>query len=221
VSLDDAALLSGLGDEERRLFQASARRRVFGRGEVVFHRGDPADTLHLIAKGRFAARIITPRGEAATLAILGPGDTFGELALLGAEQRTATVAALEPGETRSVHRIDFDRLRTRNPGTGDVLIAILAEQVRRLTTYLVEALYVSADKRVLRRLVEMAAIFSPDSDGDSAVVPLTQEDLAGLAGTSRATVNRVLREEEARGTVELGRGRTTVLDADELARRGR
>jgi CRP-like cAMP-binding protein len=52
-------------------------------------------------------------------------------------------------------------------------------------------------------------------------VPLTQEDLAGLAGTSRATVNRVLREEEERGTVKLGRGRTTVLDADALARRAR
>jgi CRP-like cAMP-binding protein len=100
-----------------------------------------------------------------------------------------------------------------------VLIAILAAEVRRLSQHLVEALYVSADKRVLRRLVEMTAIFG---HGDSAaVVPLTQEDLAGLAGTSRATVNRVLREEEARGTLELGRGRTTVLNADELARRGR
>ena len=216
-------LLTLVPEEEVQLVLSIARRRKFGRGEVVFHQDDPADTLHLISKGRFVVRVTTALGDTAILSVLGPGEMFGELALLADEQarRSATVAALEPGETRSVHRIDFDRLRTRNPGTGDVLIAILAEQVRRLTTYLVEALYVSADKRVLRRLVEMAAIFSPDSDGDSAVVPLTQEDLAGLAGTSRATVNRVLREEEARGTVELGRGRTTVLDADELARRGR
>jgi CRP-like cAMP-binding protein len=216
-------LLTLVPEEEVQLVLSIARRRKFGRGEVVFHQDDPADTLHLISKGRFVVRVTTPLGDTAIFSVLGPGEMFGELALLADEQarRSATVAALEPGETRSVHRIDFDRLRTRNPGTGDVLIAILAEQVRRLTTYLVEALYVSADKRVLRRLVEMAAIFSPDSDGDSAVVPLTQEDLAGLAGTSRATVNRVLREEEARGTVELGRGRTTVLDADELARRGR
>jgi CRP/FNR family cyclic AMP-dependent transcriptional regulator len=100
-----------------------------------------------------------------------------------------------------------------------VLISILAGQVRRLSRHLLEALYVPADKRVLRRLLEVGRLYR-GGDGP-AVVPLTQEDLAGLAGTSRATVNRVLREEEARGTVKLGRGRTTLLDEDTIARRGR
>jgi CRP-like cAMP-binding protein len=217
----DWPLLSRVPEEEVQLVLSIARRRKFGRGEVVFHQDDPADTLHLVAKGRFVVRVTTALGDTAIFSVLGPGEMFGELALLGGEdsRRSATVAALEPGETRSVHRIDFERLRSRSPETGSVLIAILAAQVRRLSHHLVEALYVSADKRVLRRLVEMAAIFA-ESDGGT-VVPLTQEDLAGLAGTSRATVNRVLREEEARGTLKLGRGRTTVLDAEALARRGR
>jgi CRP-like cAMP-binding protein len=141
---------------------------------------------------------------------------FGELALLeGEEPRSATVSALEPAETRSVHRMDFERLRREHPETASVIIGILSGQVRRLTRHLLDALYVPADKRVLRRLVEVAALY------DNGVVPLTQEDLAGLAGTSRATVNRVLRDEEARGTVKLGRGRTSVLDAGALAARGR
>jgi CRP/FNR family cyclic AMP-dependent transcriptional regulator len=217
----DWPLLAGVPEEDVDLVLGISRRRKFARGEVVFHQDDPADTLHLISKGRFVVRVTTALGDTAILSVHGPGEMFGELALLGGEEarRSATVAALEASETRSVHRIDFERLRSRNAGTGEVLIAILAAQVRRLSQHLVEALYVSADKRVLRRLVEMTAIFG---DGDSAaVVPLTQEDLAGLAGTSRATVNRVLSEEEARGTLELGRGRTTVLNADELARRGR
>lgn len=199
-----------------------ARRRTFARGEVVFHEQDPADTLHLIVKGHYVVRVTTPLGDTAILSVLGPGEMFGELALLDGEdaRRSATVAALEAGETRSIHRIDFDGLRARHPETADILIAILSDQVRRLSRHLVEALYVSADKRVLRRLVEVAARYEPDGDG-ATVVPFTQEDVAGLAGTSRATVNRVLREEEARGTVRLGRGRTTVLDAEALARRGR
>jgi len=210
-------VLAGVPEEEVQQVLSIARRRKFGRGEVVFHQEDPADTLHLIAKGRFVVRVTTPLGDTAIYAVLGPGEMFGELALLGGDdtRRSATVAALEPGETRSIHKIDFERLRGRNPETANVFIAILAGQVARLSKHLVEALYVPADKRVLRRLTEMAEIFS---DG---VVPLTQEDLAGLAGTSRATVNRVLREEEERGTVKLGRGRTTVLDAEALARRGR
>jgi CRP/FNR family transcriptional regulator, cyclic AMP receptor protein len=210
------ALLDGVPEEDVRALLSIARRRKFSRGEVVFHENDPADTLHLVDKGRFAVRTQTALGDTAILAVLGPGDMFGELALLsGEEPRSATVAALEPGETRSVHRVDFERLRREHPETSSVLIGILSGQVRRLSRHLLDALYVPADKRVLRRLVEIAALY------DDAVVPLTQEDLAGLAGTSRATVNRVLREEEARGTVKLGRGRTSVLDPAALMARAR
>jgi CRP/FNR family transcriptional regulator, cyclic AMP receptor protein len=210
------ALLEGVPEEDVRALLSIARRRKFARGEVVFHENDPADTLHLVDKGRFGVRTQTALGDTAILAVLGPGDMFGELALLDVEMpRSATVSALEAAETRSVHRMDFERLRREHPETSSVIIGILAGQVRRLSRHLLDALYVSADKRVLRRLVEVAALY------DDGVVPLTQEDLAGLAGTSRATVNRVLREEEARGTVKLGRGRTSVLDADALSARGR
>jgi CRP/FNR family transcriptional regulator, cyclic AMP receptor protein len=213
-------LLDGLADTEVQALLSIARRRKFARGEVVFHQHDPADTLHLVDKGRFAVRVATPLGDTAILSILGPGDMFGELSLIGDAdaRRSATVAALEAGETRSVHRLDFERLRSTHPETAAVLISILSGQVRRLSRHLLEALYVPADKRVLRRLIELGELYAADG---ATVVPLTQEDLAGLAGTSRATVNRVLREEEARGTVRLGRCRTTVLDAEALSRRGR
>jgi CRP/FNR family transcriptional regulator, cyclic AMP receptor protein len=215
-------LLAHVPEEDVQLVLSVARRRKFDRGEVVFHEHDPAETLHLIDKGRFVARVGTPLGDTAILTVMGPGQMFGELALLGAadERRSATVAALEPSETRSVHRLDFERLRARHPETSEILIAILSGQVRRLTTHLVEALYVPAEKRVRRRLIEMVAVYD-DGTAAEVVVPLTQEDLAGLAGTSRATANRVLREEEARGAVRLGRGRTTVLDVEALTRRGR
>ena len=198
-----------------------ARRRTFVRGEVVFHADDPADTLHLIVKGRFAARVQTAVGDTAILTILGPGELFGEVALLGPEQRrSATLESLEAGETRSIFRDDFEALRREHPGVGEVLIAILVGEVKRLSRHLLEALYVPADKRVLRRLVDLAGLYG-DADTGPVAIPLRQEDLAGLAGTSRATVNRVLREEEAKGSVELGRGRMIVLDVPALERRGR
>jgi CRP/FNR family transcriptional regulator, cyclic AMP receptor protein len=212
-------LLDAVPEEDVTRLLSIARRRQFARGEVVFHEQDPADTLHLVVKGRFAVRTSTTLGDTVVLAVLGPGEMFGEIALLdepSTARRTATVAALEAAETRSVHRIDFDRLRREHPSTSEVLIQILAGQVRRLSAHLLDALYVSAEKRVLRRLLDLDRVYGP-----GAPIPLTQEDLASLAGTSRATVNRVLREEESRGAVQLGRGRTTVLDADALARRGR
>lgn len=211
-------LLASLAEDDLRRLMQVARRRVFGRREVVFHRGDPADTLHVVSKGRFAVQITTPLGDTALLRILGPGEAFGELALLApVGPRSATVTALEPGETRSIHQLDFDGLRTRHPEVTDVLVQVLAEQVRRLSEQLVEALYVDADRRVLRRLRETHLLYGGE-DGDVAV-PLTQEELAQLAGTSRATVNRVLRDAERDGTVRLGRGKVVVLDPARLARR--
>jgi len=209
-------LLAGLPTGDVRRVLEVARRRTFAKGEVVFHRDDPADSLHLVVRGHFGARVVTPLGDTVLLDVLGPGQSFGELALLhGDAHRSATVEALEAGETRSVFRDDFARLQREHPAVKDVLLVLLADGLRRSTERLVEAHHVDAETRVRRRLVELATLYETD------VVPLTQEDLAALAGTSRATVNRVLREEERLGTVALSRGRTTLVDRDALARRSR
>jgi CRP/FNR family transcriptional regulator, cyclic AMP receptor protein len=213
-------LLADLPVEDVRELMQVARRRTFGRGEVVFHEGDPADSLHLIEKGRFAVRTRTPLGDTALLAIHGPGAAFGELALLTAEaKRSATISAHEPGETRSVYRDDFARLQQRHPGVNQILLRLLAEQLRRTNERLLEAHYIDADTRVRRRLRDLAVLYRA-GDGP-VVVPLTQEELAEMAGTSRATVNRVLREDEQRGTVELKRGKTVIIDQQALAKRAR
>ena len=111
------------------------------------------------------------------------------------------------------------RLQSEHPGVKDVLLRLLAEQLSRASDRIVEAHYVDAETRVRRRLCELAERYAT-GEGE-AVVPITQEDLAGLAGTSRATVNRVLRDEEKRGVLELARGRTIVGDLDQLRRRAR
>jgi CRP/FNR family transcriptional regulator, cyclic AMP receptor protein len=198
-------LFADVPPEDVRRLLAIARRRTFARGEVVFHRDDPANALHLILTGRFGVSITTPLGETALLAVRGPGDAFGELALVSGREtlRSATVAALEPGETRSVFRDDFARLRREHPDVDAVLTAILAERVTRLSERLTEAYYLAAEARVLRRLEELAELYG-------GAVPLPQEALAELAGTSRATVNRVLREQEKQGHVQLGRARIVV-----------
>jgi CRP-like cAMP-binding protein len=211
-------LLKDVPAEEVRQVVAISRRRSFQKGEVVFHQGDPGDSLHLVVKGRFAVRIMTPLGDSVTIAVRGPGENFGEMALVDPEtRRSATVQALEPAETQAVYYGELERLRAKHPQISQVLIAFLAGALRRENELLLEALYVPADRRLLRRLAELSATYA-DAQG---VIALTQEELAQMAGTSRATVNRVLREEERRGTLELRRGRTVVLDADALAHRAR
>ena len=206
-------LFGELPAAELRRVVAVARRRRFARNEVVFHRDDPADTLHLVVRGRFASRVTTQLGDTVTVGVQGPGDAFGELALVeDGAVRSTSVVALEPGETLAVSRSDFDRIRRDYPAVNDVLVRLLARRLRRQSELLVEALFVPAEARILSRLVELARLY-----GDE--IPLTQEEIAGLAGTSRATVNRVLRAEAKKGTVELRRGRTSVLDPQALAKR--
>ncbi len=212
-------LFRDLPAAELRRVVSVARRRRFARNEVVFHRGDPATTLHLVARGRFAARVTTRLGDTTTYALHGPGDAFGELSLVDEDGvRSTTVIALEVGETFEVHRDDFQQLRDTYPVVDRVLVGLLAARLRSANERLLEALFVPADGRVLLSLARLADVYP---GAETSVIPLTQEEIAGLAGVSRATVNRVLRAEVARGTVELRRGRTVVLDAQAVARRAR
>lgn len=213
-------LLAGVPEEEVRDLLRIARRRHFARGEVVFHRDDPGDSLHLIQKGRFSVRVMTPLGDVATIAVRGRGESFGEMALIAdGSRRSATVTALEDAETFAVYREEFEQLRRRHPGVDEIIHRFLAGEVRRLNELLLEALFLPADKRLLRRLVELAALY--DGGDGEITIALTQEAIAELAGVGRPTVNQLLRDEEKRGTIALERGRTRVLDLDELGRRAR
>jgi CRP-like cAMP-binding protein len=212
-------VFAGVPAEDVRAVLALARRRSFEREEIVFHHGDVADALHLVTKGRFAVRIVTPLGRSAMLAVRGPGETFGEFALLpGGAQRAVTVAALEAGETMAIGREAFMDLAGRHPELKDVLVALLFERLRLADERIVAAHFLDADARVRWALLQLTGIYAGERE---LVVPLTQENLAELAGTARGTVNRVLREEQKQGTVALDRGRVRVLDVGGLAARVR
>jgi CRP/FNR family cyclic AMP-dependent transcriptional regulator len=214
----DWPILHDLCEADRARVLAAATRHTYARDEMIVHQGEPGGALHLLAHGRVAVRVSTPEGEVVTLSVLGPGDFFGEQALLGARhQRTASVVALEQVETHSMDGARFDQLRRAHPSVEHFLVEVLAAQVRRLTTHLIEALYVPAEQRTLRRLLALLGRYG--DSGAPLVVPITQEDLASMAGTTRPTVNRVLRAMEDAGALRLSRGRIEILSVDALRRR--
>jgi len=213
----DWLVLAELPEDDRRRVLQAARRRRYARHEVLFHEGDPGETLHLIAKGRVAVAVATSLGDTTTLTVLGAGQFFGELALVGNQPvRTATVTALEPTETLTLRHQQFDELRHDHPTIDRFLVAVLAEQVKRLSTQLLEALFVDAETRVLRRLLDLAQEYGGGRPG--TVIPLTQEDIATMAGTTRPTANRVLRDAEAAGAIRTARARTEIADPHLLSR---
>lgn len=218
--MTDWALLAPLDDESRRDVLASARRRKFRRGDILFHEGDPADTLHLVAAGALGVRVTTPLGDVAMVNVLTVGDHVGELAVVSPAPRNATVSALTAAETLAIHRSELEALQSRAPEVRDVLIEALVASVRRLTEQLLEAMYVPVERRIPRRLLALATALSPDGDPADVDIPLTQAEIAEVVGTTRPTANQVLGSLAADGAIALARGRVSIVDVDLLGRRG-
>jgi CRP-like cAMP-binding protein len=128
------------------------------------------------------------------------------------------VVALEPTETVTLSRAVFEEARRLHPELVDVVNQLLAATIERLSQALLEAMYLGVDERVARRLVELAEIYR--TGAVRVVVPITQDDLAGMAGTTRPTANLVLGRLADAGAVRLERGRIEVTDLASLRRHG-
>ena len=215
-------LLEPLREDDREAFLAVARPRTFARDEVLCHEGDPADSLHLVEHGHLAVHGGLASGATATFTILSPGDYFGELALLRADRRrTATVTALEPSRTLAVAATAFDALCRRSPGIERIVSALLADRIDILSRRLLETMYESVDRRVYRRLLELARSYGGSDGGadGTATIPLSQTQLANLVGATRPSVNQVLQRLAELHVVGLSRSRIEVLDLAALERR--
>lgn len=203
-------LLDGVPEEAQRAVIALAVGRSWQKGEVLFRAGDLAETVHFIQSGRYAVQVRTSRGDTRMLAILGPGDIFGEIALVSEQaRRSADVVSLESGRTHALLAADFRRLRRENPSVTEVLVALLAGQVRRLTQQVMDLNYTPAHERVIACVAALAEGYGDGSE--KTLIPLTQEQIGQLAGTSRQVASEALAAEARRGRIEIGRGRIMLL----------
>lgn len=208
--------LGALDDEERRSLEERMLRRRFKRGETIVAQGDPSTNLYLIDAGHAAVKVATPQGDSLTTAVLGPGSGFGEAAqLLEDESRMATVVALDQVAVRILPGKVFADLRARVPAVDTALARLLAARLRDVSDRFAEITFESVQRRCGRRLVELADTFSDGSEA-GAVIPITQDDLAGLVGASRPTINQIVGGLAEEGLVSLRRGEIRVPDRRRL-----
>lgn len=226
-ALARCVLFEGVDLDAMEACLACLRVRRFRRDETVFHQGDPGDALHVIASGFVKVVLPSPEaGEPAILATLGPGEFFGELALLDGDPHSASVVALEPTETLVLGRTDFERLFETQPGLRRALVASLARHLRRLTGH-VEALhFLDLRERLALRIAELAtdgATTAGTSRTGEARLDrhYTQSELAGMVGGSRESVNRILAEFVTRGLIRIERDALVVPDIGRLITEGR
>ncbi len=195
------------------------RPREFGAGEVVFHQGDPCDSLFLLRRGRVSVQACTADGDTVTIGLIAAPDVFGEVGLIRPDHHhTATVVALDEVHVLAVLASRFHDLRMDHPDLTEWLLVTLTQRLERMSVLLSDSLFVDAEHRVARRLLDCRCSFGVQG---SEPLPLTQDDLAAMAGVSRPTANRVLRHLEDQGVVRLARRHITIADLETLARAAR
>jgi len=217
----DWVLLRGLTPSEQREVHAGVIWRQYSARDTVVHEGDPHTSVYLVASGHVAVRVCARGGPSLTLAVVGPGGSFGEVSATSPRGfRTSEVVALDSVHVGVVPGRVFDRLRHSSPTLNSTLAEILALRVQELITRFEQTLQESVPRRTARCLLELADSFTtPSLQSDAPVViPLTQDDLAGLVGATRASVNQALQTLYSTGLVRAGRGRIEVTDVRGLRR---
>jgi CRP-like cAMP-binding protein len=209
-------VLQSVPAPDAKLLLRSGKTNTYARREVLVHEGDVADSFHIVLDGHAAVQVTTPAGERAIVNVLGPDSHFGEVSLLGRQdpRRTASIVALEQMRTLSIPATVFRDLRDRNPRLEQLVTTILARRVDELSAQLVEAMYDSLERRVVRRLAALAVTYG--SSSSEVTIPLTQDDLSQLVGSARPSVNQVLHRLSDEGLLEVRRGRIIVHDVGRL-----
>jgi CRP/FNR family transcriptional regulator, cyclic AMP receptor protein len=190
--------------------------RNYPRGVRVFHEGDRSDACYIVRSGDLRVTREHPDGRAIALATLGPGDIFGELAMLDGEARSASVEALSECELLALPAGDVRRMLQSSSEITVKLVVALTRRLREANERIARQSFQTVPSRVAGVLSQLIAEETPLEGGDGITIRMTQADLAQLAGTSRESVSRFLAVLERAGVVHVGRGRVTVLEPRRL-----
>lgn len=205
-ALSQSAAFRSLDEAELDRLSSACGERTYGPGEIVFLRGDNGDCMYVVASGAVAVSLSSVGGRDVLLAVLGPHQFFGELALVDEGPRVATVTARTRTVLVVVPRAAVSGLMARHPSVMRAFLVSMAALVRRLDEQACDAALLDLPRRVEKRLAALAASHGDLASPADGFVPvddaMTQGDLARQVGGSRQQVNRVLMALEAAGSIE-------------------
>lgn len=220
--LRQAPLFSGLDDEAAGLIESSMGAVSLKRGEVLFNEGDDGNQLYVVTEGKIKLGRTSADGRENLLAILGPGQMFGELSFFDPGPRSATCTAVTDVDLKS---LGHDALLPVLASHSDVALALLhqlAGRLRRTNEVVGDLVFSDVPGRVAKALLDLASRFGRRADdGVHVNHDLTQEELAQLVGASRETVNKALADFASRGWLRLEPRSVVILDLERLQRRAR
>nr|WP_225224432.1 Crp/Fnr family transcriptional regulator [Cellulomonas sp. JH27-2] len=217
-----APLFAGLEPEAAALLVATMKPIELTRGDVLFHEGEPGDRLYVVRDGKIKLGRRSSDGRENLLAVLGPGEMFGELSLFDPGPRTATASVVADAVVLELGHSELVGWLQERPAVAQQLLQALARRLRRTNEALADLVFSDVPGRVAKALLDLSTRFGETVDeGIRVAHDLTQEELAQLVGASRETVNKALADFAARGWVRREGRAVVLLDVDRLERRAR
>jgi CRP/FNR family transcriptional regulator, cyclic AMP receptor protein len=226
VSMDEvlarSGLLQGIDPAAAEAAAAQFEYVEIPRGRVVFHEGEPGDSLYIVLDGKIKLGRKSPDGRENLVAVLGPSDQFGELSLFDPGPRMSTATAVTDARLARMTKPALRTWITDRPEIAERLLHVIARRLRRTEHMLADLIFTDVPGRVAKALLQLAQRFGSLENGNLRVThDLTQEELAQLVGASRETVNKALADFAARGWLRLEGKSVVILERDRLTRRAR
>ena len=220
VGLASTPLFAALDDEAAAALRSCMNDVKVARGRTLFNEGEPGDRLYIVTEGKIKLGRTASDGRENLLAILGPGEMFGELSLFDPGPRTATATAVTDTSVLGLGHDELEPWLTGRPEVAAQLLGALAQRLRRTNEAMADLVFSDVPGRVAKALLDLARRFGVQSeDGLHVTHDLTQEELAQLVGASRETVNKALADFASRGFLRLEARAVVILDIERLSRR--
>jgi CRP-like cAMP-binding protein len=215
--LESVSIFSSLGQREiDGLLEITTTRRLAAK-ELLFRKGDPGNQLYGVLSGRLKVMATGRDGKEFVFGVMGPGEVIGEIAMMDSDVRSASVVALEQAELLILHRRELIPFLERHPKVAIHLAGVLAGRVRRLSAYAEDSIFLPLPSRMAKTLLALVESYETGGQRSGPIdIPLAQQDLADMVGTTRESVNKQLRVWEEAGIVELRRARVVVLEREAL-----
>jgi CRP/FNR family transcriptional regulator, cyclic AMP receptor protein len=220
--LKRAPLFNALDDEDARALRRQMTEVKLSRGEHLFMEGDHGDALYVVLDGKMKLTKTSTDGRENLLAVIGPGEMFGELSLFDPRPRTSGASAVTDAVLASLkHEALLPWLRER-PEVSMHMLRALVQRLRRSNDVVADLVFTDVPGRVAKNLLDLADRFgTQEPDGLQVHHDLTQEELAQLVGASRETVNKALADFAARGWLQISARSVLILDVERLRKRAR
>ena len=213
--LGNCALFEGLSADERAAIVARARIRTFHAGETVFQMGSPGDQMMALISGSIRISVRFAGGKELLLAIIRPGEVFGELAVLDEKERSADAVAENACTLAILDRRDILSFFERTPSAWPKLVAVLCQRLRRTNEGFAEVALLELPVRLARTMLRVSDL-QTNSAGETSEIWFSQRELASMVGSRRETVNKCLRTWQRSGIVKISEGSIIITNRPAL-----